>query len=43
MRYDESSERPKMKEFFGDYLKSKYPDWDEEKLIYKKGEKSWQT
>lgn len=21
-----------------DYLKSKYPEWDEEKLIYRKGE-----
>lgn len=36
MRYDQTANREKMKEFFKDYLKSKYPDWDEEKLIYKK-------
>lgn len=36
-RYDNSAERPKMREFFKEYLQSIYPDWDEEKLIYKKG------
>lgn len=35
-RYDQSTERPKMREFFKDYLKSKYPEWDEAKLIYRK-------
>lgn len=35
-RYDQSTERAKMREFFKKYLKSKYPDWDEKKLIYKK-------
>lgn len=25
-----------MKEFFAEYLQSKYPDWDETKLIYHK-------
>lgn len=36
-RYDQTTERAKMREFFKEYLQSKYPDWDEEKLIYKKG------
>lgn len=35
-RYDQTTERPKMREFFKEYLKSKYSDWNEEKLIYKK-------
>ena len=35
-RYDQSTERQSMREFFKEYLKTKYPDWDEEKLIYKK-------
>lgn len=37
MRYDQSEHRGKMREFFRDYLKSKYPGWNEENLIYKKG------
>ena len=36
LRYDQGEDRLWMKEFFKDYLKTKYPDWDEEKLIYKK-------
>ena len=36
LRYDQSEHRETMKEFFKDYLKTKYTDWDEEKLIYKK-------
>lgn len=36
LRYDQGEDRLWMKEFFKDYLKSKHPDWDEEKLIYKK-------
>lgn len=36
LRYDQSTGREEMREFFRDYLKTKYPDWDEEKLIYKK-------
>ena len=32
-----AKEREGMKEFFQDYLKSHYPDWDESKLIYRKG------
>lgn len=35
-RYDQTTERPKMREFFKEYLQSRYPDWDEEKLIYRK-------
>lgn len=35
-KYDNGIERPKMKAFFREYLKTKYSDWDEEKLIYKK-------
>lgn len=36
IKYDQTCERGKMRVFFKDYLKTKYPDWDEEKLIYKK-------
>ena len=36
LKYDQSEHREIMKSFFEDYLKTKYPDWDEEKLIYKK-------
>ena len=36
MRYDQSEHREKMRAFFKSYLKSKYPQWDEENLIYKK-------
>lgn len=35
-RYDQSTDRQKMREYFKSYLMSKYPDWDETKLIYKK-------
>lgn len=35
-KFDQSTERPKMKAFFREYLMSKYPEWSEEKLIYKK-------
>ena len=38
LRYDQSEYRESMKEFFKDYLQSKHPEWDEEKLIYNKGE-----
>ena len=34
--YDNSTKREKMKAFFKEYLKTKYSDWDEENLIYKK-------
>lgn len=36
LRYDQSINRRKIGEFFKTYLQSKYPEWDEEKLIYKK-------
>lgn len=37
MQYDQSDSRERMGDFFKGYLKSKYPDWREENLIYKKG------
>lgn len=36
LQYDQSTERKRMKEYFREYLKSKYPDWDENKLVYRK-------
>ena len=36
MKYDQSVNHQKMKEFFKDYLKTKYSYWNEEDLIYKK-------
>ena len=36
-RYDQTTDRAKMREYFKEYLQSKYPEWDEEKLYYKKG------
>jgi len=35
-RYDQSEHRADMREFFREYLKSKYPDWNESELTYKK-------
>ena len=35
-RYDQTTEREKMRNFLREHLKSKYPDWDEEKLYYRK-------
>lgn len=35
-RYDNSIDRKSMREFFRDYLKSKYPNWKEEDLYYKR-------
>ena len=35
-RYDQTTERPKLREFFREYLMEKYPDWDESKLYYRK-------
>lgn len=34
--YDQHGDRNGMREDFRKYLKSKYPDWDESKLIYRK-------
>ncbi len=36
-RYDQTVDRAKMREFFKGYLQGKYPEWDEDKLYYKKG------
>lgn len=36
MRMDNSTDRERMKDKARSYLKSKYPDWDESKLYYKK-------
>ena len=35
-RYDQTTDRPLMREYFREYLRGKYPDWDENKLIYRK-------
>ena len=35
-RYDRTTDRQQMREFFKRYLQSKYAGWNEEKLIYKK-------
>ena len=35
-RYDQTTAREKMRNFLREHLKSKYPDWDEEKLYYRK-------
>lgn len=37
LKFDQSDERSEMRGFLRGYLKSKHPDWDEKKLIYKKG------
>ena len=36
-RLDQSADRAALKEVLANYLRSKYPGWDETKLIYKKG------
>lgn len=36
MRYDQTDNRARMGEFFKCYLKSKYPEWDERNLVYRK-------
>lgn len=36
MRYDQSEHHEEMKEKFRCYLSSRYPDWDEGDLVYKK-------
>lgn len=35
-RYDQTTDRPRLREYFREYLMSKYPDWDETKLYYRK-------
>ena len=34
--YDQSTKRPKYKEYIKKYLMSKYPQWNENKLVYRK-------
>lgn len=36
LRYDQTTEREKMGAYFREYLQSKYPDWNEEDLYYRK-------
>ena len=35
-RYDQTTERKRMREYFREYLKSKHENWNEEALIYRK-------
>ena len=35
-RYDQTTDRKSMREYFREYLKSKYENWSEEALIYRK-------
>lgn len=36
-RYDQTTGRKQMREFFREYLQSKYEYWNEDALIYRKG------
>ena len=36
LQFDQTTERPKMREYLKEYLKSKYPEWDESELYYQK-------
>ena len=35
-RYDQTTERPVLREYFKEYLRSKHEGWDESKLYYRK-------
>lgn len=35
-RYDQTTERPRLREYFREYLMSHYPGWDESKLYYRR-------
>ena len=35
-KYDQSTKRNEMRVFFRDYLQSKYPEWNESNLTYKR-------
>ena len=35
-KYDQTTARKEMREFFAGYLRSKYQDWDESKLYYRR-------
>ena len=36
MRYDQSTHRAEDREYYREYLKSKYDNWNEEALVYRK-------
>lgn len=35
-RYDQSTDRRSMREYFREYLQEHYPEWDEDELIYRR-------
>ena len=35
-KYDQTTDRPALREYFKEYLQSKHERWDESKLIYRK-------
>lgn len=35
-KYDQTTERPKLRAYFREYLEDHYKDWDESKLYYRK-------
>ena len=37
-RYDQTTDREKMRKWFREYLMDHYPGWNEESLYYRKGE-----
>ena len=37
-RYDQTTDREEMRKFFREYLRMNYYDWNENDLIYRKGE-----
>ena len=37
-RYDQTTDREQMREYFREYLKGKHKDWSEDALVYRKGE-----
>lgn len=37
-KYDQTTARKEMRELFREYLKSKYQDWDESKLYYRRND-----
>lgn len=39
--YDHSPRRPEFREYIKNYLKNKYPDWDEKNLVYRR--KNYET
>ncbi len=35
--YDQTTEREEMRAYFREYLMDHYPEWDEQKLVYRRG------